>query len=151
MASVRRHQEFSPCQWETVPSGSKMGMPLAKDEPVSDAVGTFVINGFSGKKDCTAAERGVRKCQRNRPENTKVSEQGGWGCAPRTRTKTSLQTVMKTMVTQAAFLQPKEDHGGSDTHPSACGGIHSAASAYALKKAVACGEPTLNLSSAGTV
>lgn len=42
VASVRSHQELSPCCTEPVPAGSVMDLPLAKAEPVSKAGGVSV-------------------------------------------------------------------------------------------------------------
>ena len=61
-------------------------------------------------------ERGVRRCERNNSEDTKVSEEGGGGGAPGTGAEIPLQPVVKTMVRQAVPLQPMEVHGGADIH-----------------------------------
>jgi len=61
-------------------------------------------------------EREVKKCERNRPAATRVSEEGGGGGAPGAGSELPLQPVMKTMVRQAVALQPMEVHGGADIH-----------------------------------
>jgi len=61
-------------------------------------------------------ERGVRRCERNSPADTRVSEEGGRGDAPDARAEIPQQPVEKTMVRQAVPLQPVEVHGGADIH-----------------------------------
>lgn len=51
MASVRRHQELTPCQTQLVPAGSRTVLLLPKTALVSDSGGTFAIMNFrKGKK-----------------------------------------------------------------------------------------------------
>ena len=58
----------------------------------------------------------MRTCKRNKPADTKVSEEGGEGDAPGAGAKIPLQPVVKTLVRQAVPLQPREVHGGADIH-----------------------------------
>ncbi|GAB0185779.1 cAMP-dependent protein kinase inhibitor alpha [Grus japonensis] len=69
-----------------MPAGSKMDLPLAKAEPIS--------NG--GSKRCSQ-KRGVRRCERNNSADTKVSEEGGEGGAPGAGAEIPLQPMEKTM------------------------------------------------------
>jgi len=48
--------------------------------------------------------------------------------------------VMKTMVRQAAHLQPMEVHGGGNIHLAACGEPHTRVGGDALKEATDSGE-----------
>ncbi|KAK4830776.1 hypothetical protein QYF61_013609 [Mycteria americana] len=91
---------------------------------------------------CSSCERGVRKCERNKPADTKVREKGGGEGAPGTRAEIPLQPEEKTMVKKVVPLQPMEDRSGADTHPAACGGPYARVGRYVLKEAAACGNPT---------
>ncbi|KAK4824540.1 hypothetical protein QYF61_016144 [Mycteria americana] len=64
----------------------------------------------------SSCEREVRKCERNNPADTNISEGGRGGCAPGTRAEIPLQPVEKIMVTEVVLLQPVEDHSGADIH-----------------------------------
>ncbi|GAB0205881.1 acid sphingomyelinase-like phosphodiesterase 3b [Grus japonensis] len=109
-----------------MPDGSKTDPPLAKAEPISDGRGASgimylkkkkpVTNPNKTKKHFLQADRGVRRCERNNPADTKVSAEGGGGRAPGTRAEIPLQPLEKTMVRQAVPLQPMEGHGGADIH-----------------------------------
>ncbi|GAB0184750.1 AN1-type zinc finger protein 5-like [Grus japonensis] len=94
-----------------MPAGSKTDPPLAKAEPISDGVSASGI-----RVKTTAAERGVRRCERNNSADTQVSEEGGGGRAPGAGAEIPLQPMEKTMVKQAVPLQPMEDDGGADIH-----------------------------------
>ena len=59
--------------------------------------------------------RGVTKCDRTSPADTKVKEGGGGG-APGARAEIPLQPVVKTLVRQAVALQSRGVHGGADLH-----------------------------------
>jgi len=61
-------------------------------------------------------KRGVRICERNDSEGSKVSEEGGGGDAPGARAEVPLQPMEKTMVRQTVPLQPTEVHDGADIH-----------------------------------
>ncbi|KAK4807043.1 hypothetical protein QYF61_018384 [Mycteria americana] len=97
-----RCQKLPPCPIEPVPAGSKMDPPLAKAEPTSDSGSASVIIYLRRGKNCctTAAERGVRICERNNYADTKVSEEGGGGGAPGTGAEIPLQPMVKTMLEQ---------------------------------------------------
>jgi len=58
----------------------------------------------------------VRLCERKSSADTRVSEEGGGGGASGTGPEILLQFVVKTMVRQAAPVQPMEVHGGADLH-----------------------------------
>ncbi|GAB0190694.1 acid sphingomyelinase-like phosphodiesterase 3b [Grus japonensis] len=102
-----------------MPAGSKTGPLLAKAEPISDGGSASGITELRrGKKQQLGnklqPERGVRRCERNSPADTQVSEGGGG--APGARAEIPLQPLEKTMVKQAVPLQPMEVDGGADTH-----------------------------------
>ncbi|GAB0176471.1 hypothetical protein GRJ2_000112300 [Grus japonensis] len=102
-----------------MPAGSKMDPLLAKAEPISDGGSTSGVTELRrGKKhqEQLQTERGVRRCERNNPADTKVSEEGGRGGAPGTKAEIPLQPIEKTMVRQAVPLQPMEVNGGADIH-----------------------------------
>jgi len=96
-----------------MPAGSKMDPLLSKAEPISDGGSASVITW--GKKNLQW-DREVTKCERNNSSDTKVSEKGGGGGAPGTRTEIPLQPVKKTMVRQAVPVQSMEVHGGAEIH-----------------------------------
>ncbi|GAB0206670.1 hypothetical protein GRJ2_003132600 [Grus japonensis] len=102
-----------------MPSGSKMDLPLAKAEPISNGGSTSVITylrrGIKLLHNCSW-KRGVRICERNNSADTKVSEEGRGGGTPGTRAEIPLQPMVKTMVRQVVPLQPMEVHGGADIH-----------------------------------
>ncbi|GAB0184959.1 epimerase family protein SDR39U1 [Grus japonensis] len=114
-----------------MPAGSMMDPPLAKVEPISKGGSTSGITELRRGKSCcatpVAAGRGVRRCERNSPADTKVSAEGGGGRAPGTRAEIPLQPVEKTMVRQAVPLKPMEDDGGAEIPPAAHGGPHTGA------------------------
>ena len=58
----------------------------------------------------------MRRRERNRPEDSKVSGEEGGGAAPGAGAEILLQPVLNTMVRQAVPLQPMEVHGGADIH-----------------------------------
>jgi len=70
----------------------------------------------------------VREKVRNNPEDKQVREEGGWGAVGASGSRANFP------------LQPMKEHGRSDTHTVACGGPHTAADEYALKKAAARGK-----------
>lgn len=71
----------------------------------------------------------MRKCERNSPADTKVSEEIEARCVAGTAANIPLKSM--------------EDHGGANIHTAAQGGPHAVAGGYTLKEAVAYGEPTL--------
>ncbi|KAK4810890.1 hypothetical protein QYF61_013298 [Mycteria americana] len=90
-----------------VPAGSKMDLPLAKAEPISDVGSTSVITYLRREKNLprnSSRNRGMRKCERNSYADTKVNEEGGGGGAPGARAEIPLQPMVKTMVTQIVPL-----------------------------------------------
>jgi len=100
-----------------VPASSKTDLPLAKAKPVSDSGSTSVITYLRrGKK--AAGKRQLReRSERNNSADTKVSEEGGGGCAPGIGVEFfPLQPVMKIMVRQVVSLQSMEVDGGADIH-----------------------------------
>ncbi|GAB0190707.1 EH domain-containing protein 4 [Grus japonensis] len=116
-----------------------MDPPLAKAEPISDGGSASGITELRrGKKEQLGnklqPERGVRRCERNSPADTQVSEGGGGG-APGTGAEIPLQPVVKAMVKQAVPLQPMEVDGGAEIPPAAHGGPHAGAGGC-LKEAV---------------
>ncbi|GAB0186125.1 mitochondrial enolase superfamily member 1 [Grus japonensis] len=119
VASVRCHHKLPPCVTEPIPASSKMDLPLAKAEPISDSGSTSGITYLrKGKKLlCNSSwERRVRIHERNNSADTKVSEEGGGGGAPGAGAEIPLQPMEKTMVKQAVPLQPMEVNGGADIH-----------------------------------
>jgi len=141
---VRRHQELPPCKIQLVPACSKTDPQLPKAGPVSQAGGASVIMCLrKGKIHCAAAggERSEKKCERNSPADTEVSEEERGGGAPDAGAEIPLQPVEKIMAKQFVSLQHKEDHVRADTHPAAHGGPHDRAGGHALTEAAAHGEP----------
>ena len=67
-------------------------------------------------RTCRPMERGVRVCERNNPTDTKVSEEGREESAPGAGAEIPLQPMVKTVVRQAAPLQPVEVNSGADIH-----------------------------------
>jgi len=53
---------------------------------------------------------------RNHPADTKVTEEGGGGCAPGAGAEIPLQPVEQTTVGQACVSAPLEVHGRADLH-----------------------------------
>jgi len=117
---VRRRRSFPYVHpMEPVLAGSKMGLSLAKPEPISDCGSTSLITYLRRGKTLlhnSSWSRGVRICERNSSADTKVSEEGQGGGATGARAEIPLQPVVKTMVTEAVRLQPIEVHGGADIH-----------------------------------
>ncbi|GAB0205507.1 acid sphingomyelinase-like phosphodiesterase 3b [Grus japonensis] len=104
-----------------MPAGSKMHPLLAKAEPISDGGSASGVTQLrKGEKPAVQPqmqlERGVRRCERNSPADTNVSEEGGGGGAPGARAEIPLQPLEKAMVRQAVPLQPMEVYGGADIH-----------------------------------
>jgi len=58
----------------------------------------------------------VRKCERNSPADTKVSEEGEGGGAPDARAEIPLQPLVKTIVMQIVPLQLMKVHSGAEIH-----------------------------------
>ena len=119
MASVRSCKKLVLCSIKPMPAGSKNDPLLAKAKPISNSSSTSAITSLREESCCTtatAAERGVRLCERNSSAGTKVSAEGGGGGAPGTRAEIPLQPLMKTMVRQAVTLQPTEVNSGADMH-----------------------------------
>jgi len=55
---VRRQQELPPCPTEPTPASSKMGLWLAKAQPVSNTGSNSMIAYLRrGKKNCAIVER----------------------------------------------------------------------------------------------
>ncbi|KAJ7402753.1 hypothetical protein BTVI_83621 [Pitangus sulphuratus] len=61
-------------------------------------------------------EKGVRICERNSREDTKVNTEVGGEGAPDARAKMSMQPVVHSMRSQVVPLQPVEGHGGTEIH-----------------------------------
>ncbi|GAB0184906.1 epimerase family protein SDR39U1 [Grus japonensis] len=99
-----------------MPASSKTDPPLAKVEPISTSVITYLRRGKKASGQLLQPERGMRRCERNSSADPKVSAEGGGGGAPGTRAEIPLQPVEKTMVRQAVHLQPMEVDGGADIH-----------------------------------
>ncbi|GAB0205519.1 F-box only protein 31 [Grus japonensis] len=78
-----------------MPAGSKMDPLLAKAEPISDGGSASGIIEFGRGTNCcaTATAAGERRCERNSPADTKVSEEGGEGGAPGAGISISLQPL----------------------------------------------------------
>ncbi|TRZ08095.1 hypothetical protein HGM15179_019014 [Zosterops borbonicus] len=92
-------------------------------------------------KFCTTAdERGVRLCERSNSADTKVSEEGGRGCAAGTEAEIPLQPMVKTIVMQVVSLLPMDIHGGAEVYSAARGGLHDRARGFDQKKVAACRE-----------
>ena len=86
-----RHSRFQPAPMDP-PQGT--AEPLSQDGGVS---GKVCVR--KGRKHCAAIEREVRKkCARNSPADSKVSEEGGGGGAPGVGAEIPLQTLEETMV-----------------------------------------------------
>ncbi|GAB0182230.1 hypothetical protein GRJ2_000688300 [Grus japonensis] len=113
-----------------MPAGSKMNLPLAKAEPISNGGKHSAI---TFKKEKKTPPSGSFFSQREESEDvrnsadTKVSEEEEAGGAPGARAEILLQPVEKTMVRQAVPLQPVEDDGGAEIPPAARGGPHAGA------------------------
>jgi len=115
VASVRSCQKLPPCPVDLMPAGSKMDLPLAKAEPISDGGSTSGITQLRrGKKTWATATADRAKSENS--ANTKVGEEGGGGGAPGMRAEIPLQPVEKIMVRQSVPLQPMEFHSGADFH-----------------------------------
>lgn len=61
-------------------------------------------------------ERGVKKSERNNPEDTKASEGGGGGGVLSVGAEVPLQLVERPIVEQADIMQPMEYYGRADLH-----------------------------------
>ncbi|PKU41741.1 protein pxr1-like [Limosa lapponica baueri] len=55
-------------------------------------------------------------CESDNSADTKVSEEGGGGCAPGPGAEIPLQPLVKIMVRQVVTLQPMEVHGGAEIY-----------------------------------
>lgn len=66
----------------------------------------------------------------------KSTEEGRAGGGMGTRTKISLQAMVKAMVMQAVSMQAMEVHSGAEIHPAAHEGPHATAGGCALEEAV---------------
>lgn len=81
----------------------------------------------------------MRKCDRNNPSDTQVSDEGGGGDTPGVRAEVPLQLVVRL----AVLLQLLEVTGGAEIHTVAFEGFHAGPGGYVLKEAEACGDPML--------
>jgi len=83
-----------------------MDLPVAKAEPISDIGSAFVITYLRGKRPLhnSSWERGVRKCGRKSPADSKVSEEGGVEHASGTGAKIPLQPLMKPVAMQVVHV-----------------------------------------------
>lgn len=84
--SVRRWTPLAPAGSKTDPSPD-----------TADAGGAYVIKYLrKGKKHCAGVVRGrgKKKCERNSPAGTKVSEEGGRGGVPGTGAEIPLEKIM---------------------------------------------------------
>jgi len=80
VASVRSCEKLPPCLIMPVPAGSKTDPSLAKAEPISNGGSASGMTYFRREKKCSEAssrEGGVRRCERNKSADTKVSEGEG--------------------------------------------------------------------------
>ena len=82
VASVRSCWNLPLCLTEPIPAGSKMDLPPAKAEPISDSGNASGITFLRRKKSFwdrqkQQPERGVRTGKRTNPADTKVNEEGG--------------------------------------------------------------------------
>ncbi|GAB0178064.1 epimerase family protein SDR39U1 [Grus japonensis] len=91
-----------------MPAGSKMDPPLAKAEPISASVITYLRRETKALEENFCNQREEREDVRNSAD-TKVSEEGGGGGAPGAGAEIPLQPLVKTMVRQAVPLQPMEE------------------------------------------
>jgi len=127
VASVRKHQDLPPCLTEPVPDYSHTK--------------TAVQKAFGNDE---------WECEREKnAEDTKVSEEGGKGCASGTGAEIPLQSLLNTVMTQVVPLQLMEVHGRADIYPEAHRRLYDGAGACAPKEAAARGEPTLNQAPGG--
>lgn len=94
----------------STPDSSKMDPPLPKAQPISNARGASVIT--HSRKGKSNGERGMRKYRKISPTDTKVREE----VVPQVLEDISLQSMVETMVKQAALLQLIEDSGSADIH-----------------------------------
>jgi len=81
---VRSCQKLSLYPVDPIPASSKMGLPLAKAEPIRDGGRASVIIYLRRGKKTLQQDKGVRLCERNNSADTKVSEEGVGGSAPGT-------------------------------------------------------------------
>lgn len=65
----------------------------------------------------------MRKCEKNSPVETQISEEEGEGKAPGAGAKILLEPREKPIVKQVVFLQSMEDHVRGDIHTVAHRGI----------------------------
>ncbi|GAB0205539.1 acid sphingomyelinase-like phosphodiesterase 3b [Grus japonensis] len=102
-----------------MPVGSKTDPLLAKAELISDSGSAsgipYLRRGGKKHQEQLQPERGARRCERNSPADTQVSEGEGGG-APGARAEIPLQPLVKTVVRHAVPLQPMEVDGGADIH-----------------------------------
>jgi len=113
VAPVRSCEKLPPCLIQPVPASSKMDLPLAKPEPVSDGGSASGITQLRrGKKTVGngSRERGVRRCERNNPADTNVSEEGGGKRCSRCQSRDS------------SLAAHDDDHGETGCPPAAHGG-----------------------------
>jgi len=140
---VRKFRKVPPCQMQPVSAHSRMDSLLPNAEPTCGAGSTSVITHLRKREKCCAAAVRKRGEKHVKETDTKVSEEGGGVDAPGVGSKTPLQPMERTMVTQVVPLQPREDHSGAAIHPAAYGGPHTAAGTSALKDAASHGEEAM--------
>lgn len=109
MTAVRRNQGLPLKQTQPVPASSKMDSLLDKAE-LSRDVGSTSVEPYSRKSKKTLhdinCEKGVRKCKRNSPADTKIRQEGGRGGVPDTRAELPLQPMEKTMESSLPLCSP---------------------------------------------
>lgn len=114
--SVRRHQELTPCQMDTVPASSKMDSPLAKAALIKVGHSPLIF-----KKGQNPQQQLWDKSEKTRKKKTAVTKtwEGGVGeGAAGTRAGIPLQPVEKTVMTQVDLMQ-HINHVKADIHTAA--------------------------------
>jgi len=109
-------------------TGSKTDLPLAKVEPISNG-GSASETAYLRRREKPAQlqpERGVGICERNNSADTKLSQEGGGGCAPGARVESCSpwRSTVEQISTCSSWRTPRRGRwmpeGGCDPMGSPC-------------------------------
>lgn len=114
VAFVRRHQKLSVWWTEPFPAGSKVDLPLAKDEHISDRGRTSVIAHLRSIKQHGKTERTENMWEKQLWQH-QSQRRSGQEVLKELEKSFSPEPVMKTVVTHIDPLQLMEVHSGIDT------------------------------------
>lgn len=125
VAFVRRRQKLSVWWTEPFPTSSKMDLPLAKAEHISDRDRISVIRHLRRVKQHCKTERTENMWEKQLWQHQ--GRRSGEEVLKELEKSFSPEPMMKTVVTHGDLLQLMEVHNGIDIHTVVCGSLHARA------------------------